>query len=89
MLPRTYNDRSTRWEVRFDGEPIGRVEEKKIGRSSSLFFVAFVFVDGVTINLELSTDFEERCQSILEAWREPASNVHVRSVLRLPDQEWR
>lgn len=71
--------------MRFEGNAIGTVEAKKIGRSSSQFYQAFVIIDGRTINLELDTDFEGRVETILEAWRDPASNVHTRYRLAVPD----
>jgi hypothetical protein len=85
MLPRTAKDRSVRWEVCFEGDRIGYLEQKKVGRSTLVFYEAFVIIDGKDVSLERSTDFEERCESVLKAWRAPESNLHVRSVLRLPD----
>ena len=85
LPPRSRTDRTPRWEVRFEGKAIGTVEAKKIGRSSSQFYQAFVVIDGRTINLELDIDFEGRVETILEAWRDPASNVHTRIAFKLPD----
>lgn len=85
LPPRSRSDRTPRWEVRFEGELIGTIEEKKIGRSSSRFFQGFVLIGDRSLNIELNIDFEERCEAILEAWRDPASNVHTRYALRLPD----
>ncbi|WP_146185205.1 hypothetical protein [Microbacterium sp. HMWF026] len=85
LPPRTRTDRTQRWEVRFEGTAIGTVEAKKVGRSSSQFYQAFVFIEGRTINLELDIDFEGRVETILAAWRDPASNVHTRIAFKLPD----
>lgn len=85
LPPRSRTDHTPRWEVRFEGKRIGYLEEKKIGRSSSRFFQAFVVIGDRTINLELDPDFEQRCETILQAWRDPSSNVHARYVLGLPD----
>lgn len=85
LPPRSRTDRTPRWEVRFKGKRIGYLEEKNIGRSSSRFFHAYVLIGDRTINLELDPDFEQRCETILQAWRDPSSNVHARYVLGLPD----
>lgn len=82
-LPRSRVDRKRRWEVRFEGKLIGYVEAKKIGRSSTQFYEGFVLIDGQLISIELDPDFEQRCEKILQAWREPSSNVHVRYALKL------
>jgi len=85
LPPRSRTDRATRWLVRCDGTAIGSVLAKKIGRSSSRFYEGFVHIDGKTISIELSTDLEERCDTILQAWLDPSSNVHTRYALRIPD----
>lgn len=82
---RSRTDRKPRWEVRFEGKRIGVVEETKVGRSSTRFFHAYVFIGERSINLELDPDFEGRCETILRAWHDPSSNVHVRYALGLPD----
>lgn len=50
------------WEVTLDGSVIGRVEARKIGHASAVFYFAFGMhpVDGREIRLEGSTDFAER-----------------------------
>lgn len=85
LPPRSRTDRKPRWEARFEGKRIGLVEETKIGRSSTRFFHAYVLVDERLISLELDPDFEQRCETILHAWRDPPSNTHVRYALGLPD----
>lgn len=85
LPPRTRHDRNQRWEVRYEGQLIGSIEAKKIGRSSTEFYEGFVLVDGRTISIELDPDFEQRCEVILQARQDPLSNNHVRYALRLPD----
>lgn len=85
LLRRSRTDRYQRWDVRFQGNRIGYLQETKIGRSSTRFFHAYVVIGDRTISLELDPDFEGRCETILRAWRDPSSNVHVRYVLGLPD----
>lgn len=85
LQPRTRHDRSQRWEVRYEGQLIGSIEAKKIGRSSTKFYEGLVLVDGRTISIELDPDFEQRCEVILQAWQDPLSNNHVRYALGLPD----
>jgi len=85
LPPRTRTDRHPRWEVRYQGKLIGWVESQTIGRSSTRFFHGYVLIEGQRIDLEINTDLEERCQTVLDAWRDPASNVHARYALRLPE----
>ncbi|MCD2497882.1 hypothetical protein [Microbacterium nymphoidis] len=62
------------------------IEAKKIGRSSTQFYEGFVLVDGRTISIELDPNFDQRCAMVLSAWRDPASNVHVRYALGIKEQ---
>jgi hypothetical protein len=83
LTPQSTSDRAQRWSVLFEGKPIGRIQSRQIGRSSSRFYEGVVIIDGKSISIELSTDFEERCEKILSAWRDPASNVHAKYALGL------
>jgi len=77
--------RLPKWDVLYGGKKIGRIEQERIGRSTSMFFHAFVFVGGKTISLELDTRFEDRCAKILQAWRDPASTPQTRYWLGLEE----
>lgn len=79
--PLSRSNRNLRWSVRFEGTLIGHIGAKKIGRCSTQFYEGFVLVDGHTISIELDPDFENRCEAVLGAWRDPASNVHTRYML--------
>lgn len=76
-----------RWDVRYDGDRIGRIEQTRIGRAHTIFYRGIVFINGVEIDIELDTDRDERAERVLAAWADPASSVHVRYWLRLPDPE--
>lgn len=45
-----------------------------------------MLVDGRTISIELDPNFDQRCAMVLSAWRDPASNVHVRYALGIKEQ---
>lgn len=77
--------RLPKWDVLYDGEKIGRIEQERIGRPTSTFFHAFVFIDEKTISLELDTRFEDRRAKILQAWRDPVSTPQTRFWLGLED----
>lgn len=47
--------RQPKWDALYDGKKIGRIEQERIGRSTSTFFHTFKFIDGMTISLELDT----------------------------------
>ncbi len=72
------------WEVFFNGEAIGLIQPKKLGRTSYPFYQAIGYFPGTGehVNLELSTDLEERCQVLLEFQRSPQSSVHLPSRLK-------
>ncbi|ALJ20367.1 hypothetical protein AOA12_10780 [Microbacterium sp. No. 7] len=69
--------------MRYDGRLIGWVQERRLGRAASTFYEGIVRIDGQAISLELSIDFEERCQKVFDAWRDPSSSPHTRRWLRL------
>lgn len=83
LPPKRRHDLHRAYLVRFEGRRIGLIESTHIGRSSSLFFHAYVLIEDREVNIELSTDLEERAEAILAAWRDPASNVHTRYWLGL------
>jgi len=51
-----------------------------------VFFHAWVFLDGVPVNLELSTDFDERCDHVLAAFLAPSSVLQARDHLAARDR---
>ncbi|OAZ45758.1 hypothetical protein A9Z40_01260 [Microbacterium arborescens] len=85
LPPRSRTDHTPRWEVRFERKRVGYLGERKIGRSSSWVFQAYVLISDRTIDLELDPDFERHCEVILQAWRAPSSSVPARYALGLPD----
>lgn len=66
------------WDIILDGKKIGEIHQKRIGRNSSIFFHAFVLVEGRLVDIELNTDFDDRADRILAAHLDPMSNRHVR-----------
>lgn len=77
MLPEKRNS-MPRWELSRDGTVIGWIQETQIGRSTRHFFNS-IGVDpenGNHVNLESSTDFEERVRVIHEFHLHPEASVH-------------
>lgn len=72
MVPATRTALS-RWEISIDGEVIGWVQEQKIGRSSVMFFKATGVhpETGREVNLENSTDRDERVRTIVDFHEHP------------------
>ena len=84
MLPEKRNS-LPRWELTRDGAVIGWIQETHIGRSTRHFFNS-IGVDpdnGNHVDLESSTDFEERVRVVHEFHAHPEGSVHRRSgILR-------
>lgn len=67
LLPRCERD-LPEWEVSRDGVVIGWVRQKRIGRAASVFYEAIGVnpISGERVNLEVSADFDERVQKIMQ-----------------------
>jgi hypothetical protein len=83
MIPKRRDDRP-QWEVRRDEKVVGWVVEHTIGRSSAVFYRATaVHPDtGELVNLENSTDREERVARIEDFLDDPNKyrGIHWRPV---------
>jgi hypothetical protein len=68
------------WEVTLAGVKIGRIQQVKIGKSSSVFFHAYGIHPDTRreYSLESSTDFGDRVRVIAAFWADPESSVHYR-----------
>lgn len=79
LMPRVYQADPPRWELRRDGIPIGYIKPTRIGRSRTIFYEAIGYLadTGEGVSLELTTDFTERCRTILSFNLDPASSVHL------------
>jgi hypothetical protein len=62
-----------RWEVSVDGEVVGWIQESKIGRSTVTFYKALGVhpETGRHVNLENSTDLDERVRVLLDFHENP------------------
>lgn len=79
VMPRVFRHDKPRWEVLQNDIPIGYITAFRIGRSHSNFFSAVGYMPGTgqEIQLENSTDFRERCQTLVEFHRNPWASVHI------------
>lgn len=68
------------WEVLDRGKVIGTIEEVKLPHAVSTFFHAHGIhpASGEIVNLELSTEFDERVEIIKSFRTDPESSVHYR-----------
>lgn len=84
MIP-TKRNASPEWEVSLHGTVIGWVRQESVGRSSRPFFRAIGIhqPSGELVNLELSTDREERVETVCQFWLDPlTSKQHLPSRLQ-------
>lgn len=66
------------WEIRYEGEPIGRIYRQRIGRARVDFYKAIGYfpATGEEVCLELSPYFSERCDTLVAFHLDPQSSVH-------------
>lgn len=86
---RTKRNASPEWEVSLHGVVIGWVRQESVGRSSRPFYRATGIhqPSGESVNLELSTDREERVETLCQFWLDPLTpKQHLPS--RLQDRTW-
>lgn len=83
-IPRVFRHDKPGWEILCEGTPIGTIQQTRIGRAQSPFYLATgYFPDtGEPVGLELSTSFSERCNVLLAFHEDPDSSVHLPKHLR-------
>lgn len=79
-MPRVFRSDPVRWEILYDGVPVGWIHPHRIGRRAlSTFYSATAYMPetGQEINIEASADLHERCRAILNFRADPWSSVHI------------
>lgn len=72
------------WVIHLDGEAIGEIYQKRLGRSVNDFYEAIGYFpgSGERVRLELSISFRERCATLITFYEDPFSSVHLPADIR-------
>jgi hypothetical protein len=72
------------WEVKVDGRLAGWVQEKHLRGARNVFYGAHVLhpTTGRLFDLNVSTDYQERVESVVSAWLDPSSHKGHRVLPR-------